>query len=113
MMNEPKPKRRVSIGAALRRSKPKCLRCGHGRGSHESRACHGADPCSCRGFVEQYDVLVGYVLRAVAAFPCNGDNGSSTRRPCAAGAKLACPYCTARRLMADPRTFSAGGGDQS
>jgi hypothetical protein len=42
--------RRVSILTALRKSKPKCARCGHGVGSHSRNTCKGNATCPCVGF---------------------------------------------------------------
>lgn len=90
---------RVSIGAALRRSKSKCLRCGHGPGSHLRKSCGGAHGCACTRFVDRWDAAVGIIILKAASFPCNGDNGSRTRRPCTDTDELPCPYCQARRLL--------------
>lgn len=33
-----------------------------------------------------------YVLAVAARFPCNGNNGGKTRRPCTQRMKLKCPW---------------------
>ncbi len=54
-------------------------------------------------------MLVGYALTKLARFSCNGDNGSPKRAPCTGNEELPCPYCVARQLLKDPRTFVPSG----